>query len=130
MNERSKLLKYRILFFSEAVSLAHVGRPLKLAKYLAKKGFDVYFAVDGRYNNLIDFDKKKMIELKSQDSEKFKKNMFVDEGVKLAVEAIKSSTQRDVGSGHGIDVYTITKSGILKVIEQEIVSEYKDEKSK
>ncbi|MBS3071762.1 hypothetical protein J4408_02120 [Candidatus Pacearchaeota archaeon] len=77
MNERSKLLKYRILFFSEAVSLAHVGRPLKLAKYLAKKGFDVYFAVDGRYNNLIDFDKKKMIELKSQDSEKFKKNMFL-----------------------------------------------------
>jgi len=60
----------------------------------------------------------------------FKKNMSVDEGVKLAVEAIKSSTQRDVGSGHGIDVYTITKSGILKVIEQEIVSEYKDEKSK
>ena len=58
----------------------------------------------------------------------YKKNMSIDDGVKLAVEAIKSSTQRDVGSGHGIDVFTITKSGILKVVDQQIVPEYKDEK--
>ncbi|KKK69719.1 hypothetical protein LCGC14_2931210, partial [marine sediment metagenome] len=42
----------------------------------------------------------------------WKKGMSVEEGVKLAVEALKSSTQRDVGSGYGFDVYTITKSGI------------------
>ena len=58
----------------------------------------------------------------------YKKNMSIDDGVKLAVEAIKSSTQRDVGSGKGIDVFTITKSGILKVVDQQIVPEYKDEK--
>ena len=56
--------------------------------------------------------------------------MSVEEGVKLAVEAIKSSTQRDVFSGNGIDVVTITKDGIKHIIEQQIVPEYKDEKSK
>lgn len=58
----------------------------------------------------------------------YKPNMSVKEGVELAVEAIKSSTQRDVFSGHGIDVYTITKDGIKKVVDQEILPEYKDKK--
>ncbi len=58
----------------------------------------------------------------------YKKNMTVEEGAKLAVEAIKSSTQRDVYSGHGIDVYAITKDGIKKVVDQEILPEYKDKK--
>lgn len=55
----------------------------------------------------------------------WKKGMSVEEGVKLAVEALKSSTQRDVGSGYGFDVYTITKSGISKVVDQKIKPEYK-----
>jgi len=58
----------------------------------------------------------------------YKKNISVDDGVKLAIESVKSSTQRDIGSGYGIDVYTITKDGIKKVVEQEIVPEYKDSK--
>jgi len=57
----------------------------------------------------------------------YKKGLSVEDGVKLAVECIKSSTQRDIGSGFGIDVFTITKSGIKKVISQEIQSNYKDE---
>ncbi|MEK6819601.1 MAG: proteasome subunit beta [Nanoarchaeota archaeon] len=58
----------------------------------------------------------------------YKKNMSIEDGVKLAVEAIKSATQRDTGSGHGIDVYTFTKEGIKHVIEQQIIPEYRDEK--
>ena len=58
----------------------------------------------------------------------YKKNLSVEEGIKLAVEALKSSTQRDMGSGYGIDVFTIKKEGISKVIEQEIISEYRDDK--
>ena len=58
----------------------------------------------------------------------YKKGMSVREAIDLAVEAIKSSTQRDVGSGHGIDVYTITKSGISKVVDQEILPEYRETK--
>ncbi len=41
-----------------------------------------------------------------------RKDMTVKEGVQLAVECIKASTQRDTGSGHGIDVFVITKDGI------------------
>ena len=57
----------------------------------------------------------------------YKKNMSIEDGVKLAIEAIKSSTQRDSGSGHGIDVFAVTKEGIKKVVSQEIIPEYKDE---
>ena len=56
----------------------------------------------------------------------YKKNLSVEDGVKLAVEAIKSSTQRDTGSGFGIDVFTITKEGIKKVKSQKIQSVFED----
>jgi proteasome beta subunit len=58
----------------------------------------------------------------------YKKGLTINEGIELAKEALKSSTQRDIGSGYGIDVFTITKEGIKKVVEQEILPEYKDEK--
>jgi len=56
----------------------------------------------------------------------YKRDMSVKEGIELAKEALKSSTQRDTGSGYGLDVFTITKEGIKKVVEQEILPEYKD----
>jgi len=55
----------------------------------------------------------------------FKKDMTVKEAIELAKECIKSSTQRDVGSGNGIDVFTITKDGIKHVVSEEIVASYK-----
>ena len=56
----------------------------------------------------------------------YKKDMTIKEAIELAKEALKSSTQRDTGSGYGIDVFTITKEGIKKVVDQKIVPEYKD----
>ena len=58
----------------------------------------------------------------------YKKTITVKEGVELAKEALKSSTQRDSASGNGIDIFTITKDGIKKVVEQEILPEYKNSK--
>lgn len=55
----------------------------------------------------------------------YKKDLSVKEGVELAKECIKSSTQRDSGSGNGIDILTITKDGVKQVVSQEIVSEYR-----
>lgn len=55
----------------------------------------------------------------------YKKDLSVKEGVELAKECIKSSTQRDVNSGNGIDVFSITKDGIKHVVSEEIVAEYK-----
>jgi 20S proteasome alpha/beta subunit len=57
----------------------------------------------------------------------YKKGMSVSDGIKLAVETIKSSTQRDTGSGFGIDVYSITKDGLKKSISQEIQPNYKED---
>ncbi len=58
----------------------------------------------------------------------YKKNINIEQGVELAKEALKSSTQRDIYSGLGIDIFTITKDGIKKVVEQTIEPEYKDDK--
>ena len=55
---------------------------------------------------------------------KYDKNITIKEGVELAIECIKSSTQRDTGSGFGIDVFTITKQGITQVVKQKIMPSY------
>lgn len=57
----------------------------------------------------------------------YKKGLSTDEGAKLAVEALKSSTQRDTGSGYGIDVFTITSSGIKHTIKQKIEPKYEND---
>ncbi len=53
----------------------------------------------------------------------YKKGITMKEGVELAKEALLSSTQRDIGSGYGVDVFAITKEGIKKVVDQELKSE-------
>jgi len=55
----------------------------------------------------------------------YKKDITVKEAIELAKEALKSSTQRDTGSGNGIDVFTITKEGIKHVVSEEIVPEFR-----
>jgi len=57
----------------------------------------------------------------------YKKGISTKEGIELAKESIKSSSQRDTASGHGIDIYTITKEGIKKVVAQTVESVYKDQ---
>jgi proteasome beta subunit len=56
----------------------------------------------------------------------YKKDMTVVEGVKLAIEAIKSSSERDTGSGFGVDVITITKEGIKQVSNLKAEAVYKE----
>jgi len=56
----------------------------------------------------------------------YKKNMGVKEGVELAKKAMKASFGRDPASGDGIDVYTITREGIKKIISQTIEPNYRD----
>jgi len=56
----------------------------------------------------------------------YKSGLTVKEGVELAKEALKSSTQRDEASGNGMDIFTITKDGIKKVVDMEIKPDYGD----
>lgn len=50
----------------------------------------------------------------------YKKGLGVDEGVKLALKAINAALQRDSASGEGVDVFTITKDGVKKVVAKEL----------
>ncbi|MEK6840749.1 MAG: hypothetical protein AABX79_02230 [Nanoarchaeota archaeon] len=57
----------------------------------------------------------------------YKEGVTLKEGIALAIECLKSSTQRDMASGNGIDVFTITKDGIKKAVSQEILPDYVEE---
>ena len=50
----------------------------------------------------------------------YKKGLSVDEGVKLAAKGINAAVQRDIASGNGVDIVTITKDGVRKVFSKEI----------
>lgn len=50
----------------------------------------------------------------------YKKGLTVDEGVKLAAKGINAAVQRDIASGNGVDIVTITKDGVKKVFSKEI----------
>ena len=52
----------------------------------------------------------------------YKKGLTVDEGVKLALKGINAAVQRDIASGNGVDVVSITKDGVRKVFSKEIES--------
>ncbi len=60
----------------------------------------------------------------------YKKDMDLKQGIELAIQCLKASTQRDTASGYGIDIFTITKDTIKHEVKQEITSEFKDEKEK
>lgn len=55
----------------------------------------------------------------------YKKGLSMEEGMELAIDAIKSSSERDTASGSGIDVFTITSDGIKHVAEQKVEKLYK-----
>ena len=56
----------------------------------------------------------------------YRKDMTIEEGVELAIESIKAASERDTASGQGIDVFTITKEGIVHISKQKIEKVYKE----
>lgn len=50
----------------------------------------------------------------------YKKDIKVPDGVKLAVKAINAAMQRDTATGEGIDVFTVTKQGVKKVLTKQV----------
>ncbi len=51
----------------------------------------------------------------------YNKDMTVKEGIELAKKAINSAIQRDMPTGDGIDIFTITEKGAHKVETQHLV---------
>lgn len=50
----------------------------------------------------------------------WKPNMSMDEGIQLVVKGINAAIQRDMNSGDGIDVFTITNEGVKIAITKSI----------
>ena len=49
----------------------------------------------------------------------YRKDMVVKEGIDLCVKCINVAIQRDIASGNGILVYTVTKDGIKKIMDKD-----------
>jgi proteasome beta subunit len=56
----------------------------------------------------------------------YKKDMTLDEGVKLAVKAINAAAKRDIYTGNGILVYTISEKGVQQVIDKQLQASLED----
>ncbi|MDP4039594.1 MAG: hypothetical protein Q8P57_03375 [Candidatus Pacearchaeota archaeon] len=54
----------------------------------------------------------------------WRKDLSLKEGIHLAVESLKASTERDTASGSGIDVFSITSAGIKEEVSQKITASY------
>ena len=50
----------------------------------------------------------------------YKEGLSTEEGIKLAIKAINAAIQRDIASGEGIDIYTISEEGVKKVYSKKI----------
>ncbi|MBI4918395.1 proteasome subunit beta [archaeon] len=56
----------------------------------------------------------------------FKKGMTVSEAIKVAVKAINAAIQRDIYTGNGIDIITVTEKGLEWVKEEELIYSLKE----
>lgn len=50
----------------------------------------------------------------------WKKDLSIQEGIQLATKCISAAIQRDMNSGEGIDVLTVTKEGVKFVLHKEL----------
>src|SRR3569623_554960 len=75
MKEPMEAGKCRVLFVSEAVTLAHLARPLALAKALDRSRYDVALACDPRYNELLETSHLKLLPIQSISSQQFLRSL-------------------------------------------------------
>ncbi len=50
----------------------------------------------------------------------YRKDLSIEEGIKLAIRSINAALQRDSATGNGIDAVKVTERGVERVFEQEI----------
>ena len=65
----------RILFFAEAVTLAHVARPIALARALAASDYEPFIACDSRYRRFLEHEPWPHLPLHSISSERFLRSL-------------------------------------------------------
>lgn len=89
-----------------------------------KEGFHLYdLGIDGSVTDVDDYvsDGSGSVFAFGVLETLYRKGLTVDEGVKLAAKAINAALQRDVNTGNGIDIVTITDKGLQWVVEKELL---------
>ncbi len=95
------------------------------------KGFYLYeINADGYLQDVKDYSAtgSGMVQCNPILDSEYKKDITLEEGIKLAKKCINASIKRDPASGEGIDVYVVKEKEIRQVVKQEIVPEFKDVK--
>jgi len=90
------------------------------------KGYHLFnIGIDGSLSEMEDYvcDGSGMMFATGVLESSYKKNMSLDEGIKLTVQALNAALQRDIATGNGIDIMTITKDGVNFALRKDI--EYK-----
>lgn len=88
-----------------------------------EKGFHLYtIGIDGSLAKMDEYvcDGSGMMFATGVLEANYKKNMQIDDGVKLAVQVLNAAMQRDIATGNGIDILTITKDGVKFVLRKEL----------
>ncbi|MBI4016733.1 MAG: proteasome subunit beta [Candidatus Aenigmarchaeota archaeon] len=89
-----------------------------------KEGFHLYdLGIDGSVTDVDDYvsDGSGSVFAFGVLETLYRKGMTVEEGVKLAAKAINAALQRDVNTGNGIDILTITDKGLQWAVEKELL---------
>lgn len=113
-----------------SLSYANIRRPSMVPGIVGfliagadKKGHHLYeIGVDGSVDQASDFkaDGSGSVFAMGVLETLYKKDMELDAGVQLAIKAISAALQRDIYTGNGIDVFTVTQDGVKKVFSKEI----------
>lgn len=120
----SNIVYQNIRQFSPIMAITH----FLLAGY-DDEGFHLYdISPDGLFNDVDTYQATGSGMLQSHpilDAE-YKKDISLEEGVKLAKKCINAAMKRDPGSGEGIDIYVVKKSSIEHVTKEKAVIEFKE----
>lgn len=86
-------------------------------------GFHLYnIGIDGSLAQMEDYvcDGSGMMFATGVLEANYRKNMSLDEGVKLTIQTLNAAMQRDIATGNGIDIMTITNEGVQFVLRKEL----------
>src|SRR3989344_5997163 len=86
-------------------------------------GFHLYeLAPDGSVMEYDDYmaDGSGMVSALSVLDTLYKKGLSIEDGIKLSIKCVNAAIQRNTATGEGIDVWTITKDGVKKVLTKRI----------
>lgn len=87
------------------------------------RGFHLFnVGIDGSLSEMDDYvcDGSGMMFATGVLEANYRKNMSLNEGMKLVIQALTTAMKRDIATGNGIDIFTITKDGAKFALRKEL----------